>query len=298
MEERKSVKRLVLRSKISKVLGKMFVYIMLISLAYLLLYPLIYIITTVFRSVADLNNPAVVWITRTYTWQHLLKAVDKLDFWKTFGYTMSLVLPCAVLQTISCSLAGYGFARFKFKGQGILFAILVLLIIVPEQTILIPLYGVIQSMGLLNSVAAFWVQALLGMSFKSGLFIFIFRQFFKGIPKELYEAARIDGCGQFGIYARIMLPNVIPAIVTVFFFSFVWHWNENYLTKFVLTKERTLAYLVDATSSLVKTSGGNIMEVQAMVQAGSLLLLFPTLLLFFILQRHLREGIARSGIVG
>lgn len=298
MEDRKSVKRLVLRSRISKVLGKMFIYIALISLAYLLLYPLIYIITTVFRSGADLNNPAVVWITRTYTWQHLLKAIDKLDFWKTFSYTMCMVLPCAILQTISCSLAGYGFARFKFKGQGILFAILVLLIIVPEQTILIPLYGVIQSMGLLNSVAAFWVQALLGMSLKSGLFIFIFRQFFKGIPKELSEAAMLDGCGHFGIYARIMIPNVIPAIVTVFFFSFVWHWNENYLTKFVLTKERTLAYVVDNASSLIKSSGENIMEVQAMVQAGSLLLLLPTLLLFFILQRHLREGIARSGIVG
>lgn len=298
MEERKSIRRLVLRSKFSNIVRKMFIYIALMSLAYLLLYPLIFIVTTVFRSTADLNNPAVVWITRHYTWDNLLKAIDKLNFFKTFGFTVSLALPCAILQTISCSLAGYGFARFKFKGQGILFAILVILIIVPEQTILIPLYGVIQSMGLLNSVVAFWVQAALGMSLKSGLFIFIFRQFFKGIPKELSEAARLDGCGQFGIYARIMVPNVIPAIVTVFFFSFVWHWNENYLTKFVLNRERTLSFAVDNASQVITTSGENIMEAQAMVQAGSLLLLLPTLLLFFILQRHLREGIARSGIVG
>ena len=288
----------MLRSKFSNIVRKMFIYIALMSLAYLLLYPLIFIVTTVFRSTADLNNPAVVWITRHYTWDNLLKAIDKLNFFKTFGFTVSLALPCAILQTISCSLAGYGFARFKFKGQGILFAILVILIIVPEQTILIPLYGVIQSMGLLNSVVAFWVQAALGMSLKSGLFIFIFRQFFKGIPKELSEAARLDGCGQFGIYARIMVPNVIPAIVTVFFFSFVWHWNENYLTKFVLNRERTLSFAVDNASQVITTSGENIMEAQAMVQAGSLLLLLPTLLLFFILQRHLREGIARSGIVG
>lgn len=298
MKERTSINRLVLRTKISNIMRKMFIYVILISLAYLLLYPLIYLATTVFRSSADLNNPAVVWITRTYTWDNLLKAIQKLNFVKTFGTSLSLSLPCAILQTISCSLAGYGFARFKFKGQGLLFGILILSILVPEQTILIPLYGMIQSMGLLNSVVAFWVQAALGMSLKSGLFIFIYCQFFKGIPKELGEAAMLDGCGSFGIYARIMLPNTIPAIVTVFFFSFVWHFNENYLTKFVLTKDRTLAYVVENALSLIKTSGENVKEVTAMVQAGSLLLLIPALLLFFIVQRHLREGIARSGIVG
>ena len=294
----KTINKMAFRKGLLNVLRKMFIYVSLISLAYLLIYPLFYMLVTVFRSSADLNNPSVVWITRTYTLDNLKNAIKALDFGKTFGYSLSLALPSAILQTTSCALAGYGLARFKFKGHGILFGVLVLTIIVPEQTILIPLYGVIQSMGLLNSVTAFWVQAALGMSFKSGLFIFIFCQFFKGLPKELEDAAMLDGCGAFGIFARIMIPNVVPAIITVFFFSFVWHWNENYLTKFVLNRDRTLAYVVENATSSIANSSENIKEILARVQAGSLLLFVPALILFFILQRHLREGIARSGIVG
>ena len=156
----------------------------------------------------------------------------------------------------------------------------------------------IQSLGLLNSVVAFWVQAILGMGLKSGLFIFIFCQFYKGLPKELESAAMLDGCNSFGIFAKIILPNVIPAIITVFFFSFVWHWNENYLTKFVLNQERTLSYLVSNATALISNTGSNVKIAQAIIQSCSLILLLPTLILFFILQRHLREGIARSGIVG
>ena len=251
-------------------------------------------IVTVFRSAEDLNNPAVVWITRTYTLDNIKKAVEQLDFGNSFPFSLSLALPCAIFQTIACALAGYGFARFNFKGKSILFAVL----IVPEQTILIPLYGMIQSLGLLNSVVAFWVQAILGMGLKSGLFIFIFCQFYKGLPKELESAAMLDGCNSFGIFAKIILPNVIPAIITVFFFSFVWHWNENYLTKFVLNQERTLSYLVSNATTLISNTGSNVKIAQAIIQSCSLILLLPTLILFFILQRHLREGIARSGIVG
>lgn len=296
--EKIATKKLVYRRILGRVFSKIFIYISLISLAYLLLYPIFYMLVTVFRSAEDLNNPSVVWITRTYTFDNILTAIQKLDFFNAFLYSLSLALPCAILQTITCSLAGYGLARFSFKGRAVLFAVLILTIIVPEQTILIPLYGVIQSLGLLNLVGAFWLQAVFGMSFKSGLFIFIFCQFFKGLPKELESAALLDGCGSFKVYTRIMLPNVLPAVITVFFFSFVWHWNENYVTKFVLNRTRTLAYLVENSTSLINSAGNNIKISQAIIQSGSLLLLLPTLLLFFILQRYLREGIARSGIVG
>lgn len=291
-------KKFVLKKKSANILVKLFIYIMLFSLAYLLLYPLMYMIVTVFRSAEDLRNPAVVWITRTYSLENLKLAIQRLDFKNSFLYSLGLALPCAVLQTISCALAGYGFARFKFKGQLIFFGVLVLSIVVPNQTILIPWYGVVQSLGLLGSRAAFWIQAALGMSFKSGLFIFIFFQFYKGLPKELDSAAMLDGCSTPGIFLRIMLPNVVPAVVTVFFFSFVWHWNENYITKFTLNIDRTLAYNVSDATDLLISSDMDIKIIQAVIQSGSLLLLAPALILFFILQRYLREGIARSGIVG
>ena len=294
----KTAKSMFYRKKVRQAAGKVSIYISLASMAYLLLYPVFYMLVTVFRSAEDLNNPSVIWVTRRYTFDNILTALERLDFGKTFMYSLSLALPCAVLQTASCSLAGYGFARFKFKSRSVLFGILILTIIVPGQTILIPLYGIIQSMGLLNSAAAFWIQAALGMSFKSGLFIFIFLQFYRGLPKELESAAMLDGCNSVEIFSRIMLPNVVPATVTVFFFSFVWHWNENYLTKFVLNENRTLAYMVENATTLISSGGNNIKISQAVIQSGSLLLLLPTLILFFVLQRYLREGIARSGIVG
>lgn len=298
MTDNKLLKGFGVKKNLTNIFGKLFIYIMLISLAYLLLYPILYMCVTVFRSTEDLHNPSVVWITRNYSLDNLKTAIERLDFVNSFIYSLGLAVPSAILQTISCALAGYGFARFKFKGQAILFGVLILSIVVPNQTILIPWYGVIQSLGLLGSPTAFWLQSALAMSLKSGLFIFIFCQFYKGLPKELESAAMLDGCSTAGIYFRIMLPNVIPAIITVFFFSFVWHWNENYLTKFTLNIDRTFAYNVSSATDMLNGANIDVKVVQAIIQSGSLLLLIPSVILFFMLQRYLREGIARSGIVG
>lgn len=288
----------LMRKKTGRFFKQLFIYVILISLLYLLIYPILYMLVTVFRSSEDLHNPSVVWVTRHFTLDHIKAAVERLDFGRTFLYSLQLALPSAVLQTLSCSLAGYGFARFRFRGLPVLFGILLLTIVVPPQTLLIPWYGVAQTLGLLNQPALFWAQSLLGMSLKSGLFIFIFCQFYKGLPRELESAAMLDGCSTFGIFARIMFPNITPATVTVFFFSFVWHWNENYMTKFALNTTRTLAYRVENATELLNASNVDVKVAQAVIQSGSLLLLLPTLLLFFLLQRYLREGIARSGIVG
>lgn len=288
----------LVKKKTADILKKLFIYIVLLSLTYLLIYPILYMLVTVFRSSDDLHNPSVVWVTRHYTLENIKAAMERMKFTSSFLYSLKLALPSAILQTVSCSLAGYGFARFKFKGLSFLFILLILTIVVPPQTLLIPWYSVAQSMGLLNNPALFWVQSLFGMSLKSGLFIFIFCQFYKGLPKELESAAMLDGCSTLGIFIRIMFPNITPATVTVFFFSFVWHWNENYLTKFSLNTTRTMAYMVENATELLNNADIDIKVSQAMIQSGSLLLLLPTLLLFFLLQRYLREGIARSGIVG
>lgn len=288
----------LVKKKTADILKKLFIYIVLLSLTYLLIYPILYMLVTVFRSSDDLHNPSVVWVTRHYTLENIKAAMERMKFVSSFLYSLKLALPSAILQTVSCSLAGYGFARFKFKGLSFLFILLILTIVVPPQTLLIPWYSVAQGMGLLNNPALFWVQSLFGMSLKSGLFIFIFCQFYKGLPKELESAAMLDGCSTLGIFIRIMFPNITPATVTVFFFSFVWHWNENYLTKFSLNTTRTMAYMVENATELLNNADIDIKVSQAMIQSGSLLLLLPTLLLFFLLQRYLREGIARSGIVG
>lgn len=292
------MRKSTLKKQISHCVKLFFIYAILISLIYLLIYPILYMLVTVFRSTEDLHNPAVIWVTRRYTLDNIKTAIKDLDFFKSFAFSLKLTLPSAILQTASCALAGYGFARFKFKGVSALFAVLILTIVIPPQTILIPWYGVSQSLGLLNNPVLFWIQSALGMSLKSGLFIFIFCQFFKGIPRELESAAMLDGCSTFGIFLKIMFPNITPATVTVFFFSFVWHWNENYMTEFTMNTVRTLAYRVANAADLINRSGIDVKVTEAVIQSGSLLLLIPTLFLFFLLQRYLREGIARSGIVG
>lgn len=275
----------------------------LIIFLFLLFYPLLYMMVTVFRDETDFRNPAVYWITRHFTTQNIRLAVEYLKYPKTFTYSTEIALGSAVLQTISCALAGYGFARYKFRGGKIAFAVLLATVIVPPQTTLLGLFTVTRRLGLLNSPLAFWLQALLGSGLRSGLFVYIYRQFFKGLPGDLEQAAAIDGCSPPGTFFRVMLPNVTPGIVTVFFFSVVWHFNDNFVTKYLSPERNTLAGAIYAlrdtvTSAAASSMKFDVMTAQGIVQAGSLLMLLPMLILYFVLQRDLKEGIARTGIVG
>lgn len=270
---------------------------------FLLFYPLLYMTVTVFRDETDFRNPAVYWITRHFTIENIKLAVEYLEYPKTFVYSAEIALGSAVFQTISCALAGYGFARYKFKGGKIAFAVLLATVIVPPQTTLLGLFSITRRLGLLNSPAAFWLQALLGSGLRSGLFVYIYRQFFKGLPRDLEQAAAIDGCNPLETFFRVMLPNVTPGIVTVFFFSVVWHFNDNFVTKYISPERKTLAGALytlrdTVTSAAASTMKFDVMTAQGIVQAGSLLMLLPMLIMYFVLQRNLKEGIARTGIVG
>ncbi len=270
---------------------------------FLLFYPLLYMTVTVFRDETDFRNPAVYWITRHFTIENIKLAMKFLKYPKTFAYSAEIALGSAALQTVSCALAGYGFARYKFKGGKVAFAVLLATVIVPPQTTLLGLFAITRRLGLLNSPAAFWLQALLGSGLRSGLFVYIYRQFFKGLPRDLEQAAAIDGCNPVETFFRVMLPNVTPGIVTVFFFSVVWHFNDNFVTKYLSPERKTLAGMLytlrdSVTSAAASTMEFDVMTAQGIVQAGSLLTLLPMLILYFVLQRQLKEGIARTGIVG
>jgi multiple sugar transport system permease protein len=158
------------------------------------------------------------------------------------------------------------------------------------------------SMNILNTRFVFYVPSLLGMGLKSGLFIYVYNQFFRGLPKELEDSALIDGCGAFRTFTSIMMPNAKPVLLTVLLFSIVWHWNDFFYSSMYLDQQPTVATaLAGLSQSLGKIRGLNIYDPYELVtrmQAGSLIAILPLLLMYIFLQKYFTESIERTGIVG
>lgn len=288
------------------------------GLSFVILYPILQKISTAIKDKADLYSPVVVWIPENFTMSNFLDAIRIMDYWETLFNTFALSATTTVLTAASCALAGYGFARLKFKGSQLLFACVVLTILVPPTTILIPIYlnlkdftlmGLIplitgKSVNLLNSYWPFILTSLTANSLKAGLYIFIFRQFFRGIPKEVEEAAYIDGAGVGTTFTRIMMPNAIPAIITTMLFSFVWQWNDSFYTTTYLTSSKVMStQLSSLPYNLSIMLGGDPSKEDpfylSMVQdTGILLAILPLIVIYLFVQRYFVESIERTGIVG
>lgn len=241
-----------------------------------------------------------------------------MNFDTTVLNTIFLNLVASVLQVVTCSITGYGFARFKFKGKGLLFAIVVLMIIVPPQITTIPLYlqyayfdlfGLIpllnggESISLINSGLTMYLPALFANGLRAGLFIFIFRQFFRGLPKELEDAAYLDGCGPLKTYLKVMVPNAKTSFLTVFLFSVVWYWNDFYVSSSFFTKNDTVALMLKNLDSnlqqqLFDGQSVSVRQIIVWLEAGCVLSITPLLVMYIFLQRYFIEGIERSGITG
>ncbi len=297
-----------------------FVRFMLIAgLSFVILYPILQKISTAIKDKSDLYSPIVIMVPEHYTLDNFRQAISIMDYWKTLGNTLTLSSLTTILTAASCALAGYAFSRLKFKGSNLLFMGVILTILVPPTTILIPMYlnlkdftlmGLIplihgKPVNLLNSYWPFILTSLTANSLKAGLYIFIFRQFFRGVPKEVEEAAYIDGAGVGKTFLRIMLPNAIPSIVTVLLFSFVWQWNDSFYTTTYLTSSKVMAtQLSSLPHNLALVLGaGSASESDpfylSMVQdTGILLSILPLIVMYLFVQRYFVESIERTGIVG
>ena len=236
--------------------------------------------------------------------------------------TLKVNIVCALLQVISCSLTGYGFARFKFKGRNLLFGVVILMILIPPQLTLIAQYlrfryfdifGIIElitgspfnMVSAKNAPLTMYLPAITGNGIRSGLMILIFRQFFKGLPKELEDAAYLDGCGPLRTFALVMVPNALSSFLTVFLFSTVWYWNDYFVSSSFFNDNKTIAMMVTNIESVLKLELFNDASLQVSarelvpwMQAGCLIAILPMLLLYIFLQKYFTEGIERSGLVG
>lgn len=282
--------------------------LVIVGISYIILMPLITVVTNSFFTESDAHNPMVSLIPLEGTLDNFKLSFSRMNYIKTLGHTFVYVIGLTLLQLLICSMAGYGFARFKFPGKSILFACVILTIVIPTHTIMLPLYMTFRNFGiggatanLLGSRAPMFIMTALGVGLRSGLYIYIFNQFFRGLPKEIEEAAFVDGAGPFYTWLRIMLPNAMPSVLTCTVFSIVWQYNDTFFARLFSVNSK---YLISMKLSSLKASLEYVDKIhdtavlQIYVYSGVVLALIPVLIIYILLQKRFIEGVERSGIVG
>ena len=295
-----------------------FRFLILFGLCFIILYPLIFMISTAFRPNEQMSDPSIVWLPKSLTLNNIKQTWDIMNYGSTVLNTIKLNIISSLLSVASCAVTGYGFARFKFKGKNILFALVILMIIVPPQITTIPLFlqfsffkgfGLVklftgkEVITLIDKGITMYAPALFANGIKAGLFIFIFRQFFRGLPKELEDAAYLDGCGPFRTFVTVMIPNAASSFLTVFLFSIVWYWNDYYISSSFFTKSDKVALMLknlDSTlqSQLFNNQTVSPRQIIVWLESGCILATAPILIMYIFLQRYFVEGVERSGLVG
>ena len=293
-----------------------FRFIIIVGISYVILAPVIGIVSNSFFSRQDSINPMVFTIPISPTLERYEMAAKYLDYLPVLGNTLLYVLGVTLIQLLICSMAGYGFARYKFPLKGPLFACVVVMIVVPLNSIQFPLYttfrffdplGIIglfnggKSLNLLQTPWPTIIMSFFGCGLRSGLYIYIFNQFFRGLPKEIEEAALVDGAGTNYTFFRIMLPNAAPAVITVAVFSIVWQYNDSmFANTFNISDSILITRKLDSLINVIANAEKvlTLREQQLYFDAGVVLVLLPVVIIYLVLQRRFIEGVERSGIVG
>ncbi len=301
---------------------KIFRFVLLFALCFIIIHPVLYMISISIRQTSDLYDPTVIWIPKNFTLQNFVTAMKTLDYGRLFGNTLFYSIVGTLLNISACALAGYGFARFKFKLKGLFFTFLLFTIIVPPQVVSIPLYlqysrfdffgfswlldkltGIEAYANFLNTPFAIFLPAIFGNGLRSGFLIYMFRQFFRSMPAALEDAAYIDGCGIFTSFIRIIIPNASGSFLVAFLLSFVWYYNDFFFTSMFFSKPPTLsvglAGLKDMLRSMLEgDTNADPYSYVTQLQAGSLLVIIPLIIVFIFLQKRFIKSIESSGIVG
>lgn len=306
---------------VGKAIWWLFRLILLLGISYVILQPFYSKIASSFMSREDFVDVTVKLIPKHPTLDTYKAIIRESGYLTALLNTTVLSVSCALIQTFICSLIGYGFAKYKFKGSKLLFALVLLTMIVPHKTLHLSLfmkfryfdigfgdYGILSLLGggvfenfrllkitSLNLNNSYWPLILLslgGLGFKNGLFIFMMRQFFRGVPDELEESAYIDGYGPLRTFFKIIVPISIPMMITVFLFAFSWQWTDNFYTTtfFTTTGPKLLPKIVMIPKSLDTNYAGKSLYEAAIRNTCGLLILFPLIIVYLFCQRYLVPG--------
>lgn len=293
----------------------------LIGIAYVIIQPMLTRLSTSFMAVEELYDQSVKWIPRNPTLINYQRCWVHMNYPQALLNTFTLSIVVSLLQVASCTFIGYGLARFKWRGSGLLLGIAIFTLVVPPQMIRIPMYLHFRFFDLLgifkgnpmNLVGTYWpfiLTAATGTGFRNGLYIYIMRQIFRGMPKELEEAAYVDGGGMLTTFFRIMLPSAVSGIVVVFLFSFVWQWNDYFYTTLFMSGKNFLPQVLESVAhkALAEVRGADMVAVTSgLVQdnfntvvnnAGMIMVIAPLLFIYLLMQRYFVESVERTGIVG
>ena len=316
------------KKKTGRFIINFFTAILIIGICFIILYPIISLVPTVFSSIEELGNPNVIWIPIEGSLVSFKVALRYLfpsgvkTLLKSVGYAAGIM----VIQVFMSAMTGYAIARVKSVWSKIAFFLVILVFLVPRQSLLLSQYiflkhfdflGIMNlftakgEIDLINNPVVLVLLALFGFGVNQSLFIFLFSQFFKNIPREIEEAALIDGCGFYKTYFKIMIPNAVPIISTVGILSFVWNFGDTYYTNYFSKDSGFMSTVLNST--FISANKQNILYAiqtwygvpvvtdfafDAVKQAACLLFLIPLLIVFLIGQRNLVENLENSGLVG
>ncbi|ONI46396.1 ABC transporter permease [Candidatus Epulonipiscioides gigas] len=307
------------KSVVFNISYKIFRAILLFGLCFLIIQPLLNKFALSIMPEADLYDPSVITVPRNPTLDNYKLVPEIVDFYGSLLNTVWVSALVAIVQVSSCVLVGYGFARFNFPLKKFWFACVLLIIIVPPQTITSSLYlhfrffdvlGIFQhftgeTVNMHNSILPYLLMCLGGIGLKSGLYVFLLNQFFRGIPKELEEAAYVDGCSTFRTFLNIMLPNAKAIITACFLFAFVWQWTDIYYSRIFLGNvdliAKTLPSISEALAvhfSALYGSGAkpSIAYTDAILSTGLLMTIVPLLIIYIVFQKSFVESLSQTGL--
>ncbi|UUA10374.1 MULTISPECIES: carbohydrate ABC transporter permease [Streptomyces] len=258
-----------------------------------LLYPVLWLLTASFKSgeevISNLSPIPKVFTPGNYT--EAVDGVSGLTLWRLFGNSLLVSVGTVVGNVLSCSLAAYAFARLRFRGRGLYFALMIGTLMLPAHLMLIPQYVIFQELGMVGTYLPLILPKFLATE---AFFVFLVVQFIRSLPAELDQAAAIDGCGPYRTFWHVIMPLLKPAIVTTTIFSFIWSWNDFFSQVIYLVEPET--YTLQLGLRMFVDMDGSAMF--GPMFAMSVLTLVPVLLFFLAFQRLLVEGVQTTGLKG
>lgn len=268
--------------------GRFWVYLLLIGSSILMIVPFYWSVCTSLKLEQFVFLSPPQWWPNPVTIQNYISVLTKINFARYFGNSVFVALVTTLGHVFFDTLAAYAFAKLVFPGRDKLFFILLLGLMVPFQVNLIPLYRIVASLGWTNTYLALIVPNL-----TSVFGIFMMRQFMLTIPNDLLDAARIDGCGEFGVFRRVALPLAVPGIATLVIMTFMGTWNDFLWPRIVTSSERFYTLPVGLAQLQLKNTSN-----EAQIMAGTVLTALPIILVFLMMQRQFIEGMTAGALKG
>lgn len=296
-------------------------FLLIVGLAYFILYPLFIKLSLTFMDRKDLHDVTVTLIPKTFTLDNIVTVFNGMHYSEAFTNTLVLSVLVTIMQVVSCTVIGYGFAKFPFRGSKWLFSLVIFTLLVPPQVVITPIFihyryfdplGLMSlftgsSVNLIDTNWPFVLNSLTGMGLKNGLYIYMSRQFFRSMPREIDDAAYVDGAGMFKTFYLINLPGAVPILTTIALFSFVWQWNDIFYIAWFFDSKLVLSTALESLAAnlfYLENQGSNMAYnldpayVLLLNSIGTLFVILPLIVLYIFAQKYFVESIERSGIVG